>query len=103
MKTIAFRGTEASPLGRLDPLDLAANTDILTNGVAMQQIVDMYNYVSSLGSGLRAQYRLVATDLPPSEGTPYVTAFSTLRIWRDLDSDGITDTGEHFTHPAPAA
>jgi hypothetical protein len=30
-------------------------------------------------------------------------AFSTLRIWRDLDGDAVTDTGELFSHPALAA
>jgi hypothetical protein len=68
--TIAFRGTEP-----LDGGDLAADTDILTNGVAMRQIVNMYNYVNGLREGAQNQYRLVETLLPPSDGTPYVTAW----------------------------
>lgn len=73
VKTIAFRGTELS-----DPLDLAADTDILTHGVAMQQIVDMYNYVSSLRTGSQSQYRLVMSANPPLDNTPCVQAMGSL-------------------------
>lgn len=77
IKTIAFRGTDLDRVPP-DPLDIAANTDIATNGVAMQQIVDMYNYVSSLRTGVQSQYRLVASALPPLDNTPCVQALGSL-------------------------
>lgn len=77
IKTIAFRGTDLDRMPP-DPLDIAANMDIATNGVAMQQIVDMYNYVSSLRTGVQSQYRLVASALPPLDNTPCVQALGSL-------------------------
>ena len=77
-KTISFRGTEP-----LDPLDIAADADIATKGAALQQIVDMYNYVSRLKTGTTdqaQQYALTYSLIPPLDGTPYATDLSPLAV-----------------------
>lgn len=75
VKIIAFRGTELDRLPP-DPLDFTADTDIATKGVALQQIVDMYNYVTRLKTPVGntvSQYELVDSLTPPEAGTAYAT------------------------------
>lgn len=70
-KTISFRGTKP-----LDPLDLAADADIATKGVALQQVVDMYNYVTRLktpAGNTVSQCVLVDSLTLPEVGTAYAT------------------------------
>jgi len=75
IKTIAFRGTEIS-IQRIDPLDLAADADIATKGAALQQIVDMYNYVTRLKTpaGITVSQCVLVDSLTlPEVGTAYAT------------------------------